>query len=585
MNEKIRNQLVTLVSDPGCYIMRNKFDKIIYVGKAKNLRSRVSSYFSGAHDYKTTKLVSEIDSFDFIVTASEKEALILEINLIKEHRPKYNIMFMDDKSYPYIKLSGDAYPKIDVTRERKHDPKADYFGPYPDASAAWQTFTFLNELLPLRKCKNMPKKVCLYYHLGQCMGPCEFDIDPEVSSKMKDQVKKILRGDVKEIVHDLNLQMEEASMSMQFEKAAIYRDQIEGLHHIATKQNMQVSDKSQQDVIHYAIHRGFICIVGLFFRDGQMIQKNMSIQSLDVNIQEAITSFLVDYYSKNPVPKLIVLPPELDNTLIADVLNTNVRTYQRGRYKQLLELAQKNAQTEIENRFEQVKHQQQTLDDAMLQLSALNDTVDLRTIDLLDISHTSGRQTVAGCVVFEDGKPVKSLYRRYKLDTGNNDVAGMQEVAYRRYLRALREETPLSDVVIVDGGKAQVSAVKEIIDTLGVSIKVCGLVKDQYHNTRALITENLEEIELDKRSPLYQLLAVMQDEIHRFAVSYHRQLRTKSMTKSVLDDLEGVGPVRKKKLLKHFGSVKKIKAASLEELAEVLGIKTAQSVYKQLEQL
>lgn len=585
MNEKIELQLKSLVGEPGCYLMKNRHDKIIYVGKAKNLRSRVSSYFSGAHDYKTTKLVSEIDHFDIIVTNSEKEALILEINLIKEHRPKYNIMFMDDKSYPYIKLSGDEYPKIDVTREKKRDPNATYFGPYPDAKAAWQTFAFLNELLPLRKCKVMPKKVCLYYHLGQCLGPCEFDIDPEVSLAMKEKVKKILRGDISDVLEELTLSMNEASDNFQFEKAALYRDQIQSLKHVGAKQNVQVNDNIEADIINYALLNGYLCIVGLFFRNGQMLQKNMSIQPLEVNIEEAIQTFLVEYYAKNPIPKQIVVPVGFDEVLLSEVLETKVRSYQRGRYKQLLEMAYKNAQNEIENRFEHIKYQQDTLDDAMLQLSSLLDEVDLRTIDLIDVSHTAGSLPVGACVVFEDGQPVKSLYRRYKLNQGNNDVASMKEIVYRRYLRALKEQSVIADVLIVDGGLAQVNGVKEIIDALDVNIKVCGLVKDEYHNTSALINHELMEIKLDKRSPLYQLLAVMQDEIHRFAISYHRKLRTKKMTKSLLDDIVGLGSVRKSKLLKHFGSLKKIREASEKELMDVLGQKIGQSVYEQLKKL
>lgn len=582
MNEKIVNQLSTLVNEPGCYLMKNKYGKIIYVGKAKNLRSRVSSYFSGAHNYKTTKLVSEIDSFEYIVTHSEKEALILEINLIKEHRPRYNIMFMDDKSYPYIKMSKEQYPKIDVTREKKHDPQATYFGPYPDASAAWQTFTFLNDLLPLRKCKQMPKKVCLYYHLGQCLGPCEFDIDPDVELAMKQQVKKILRGDIDDIVVDLNAKMSEASENFRFEQAALYRDQISGLQHVAKKQNMQTKDKSEADVINFALLNGYICIMGFFFRNGQMLQRTMSVQPLEVNIDEAIMTFLVDYYSKNKIPKQIVVSADLDRELLAELLETKVETYQKGRYKQLLDLVKRNAQNEIENRFEHLKRQQETLDDAMLQLSSILNEVDLHTIDLVDVSHTAGDLAVGGCVVFDDGQPIKKQYRRYKLNQGNNDVASMQEMIYRRYLRALKEDKPISDVLMVDGGVAQVSAALDTVQSLGLSIKVCGLVKDASHNTRALVLSDLSEIPLDKRSPLYKLLAVMQDEIHRFTITYHRQLRSKKMTKSLLDDLIGVGPVKKKKLMNHFGSFKKIKEASVEQLAEVVGVKLAQSIVEQL---
>lgn len=582
MNEMIETKLKHLPSEPGCYLMKNAAGKIIYVGKAKKLKNRVTSYFVGAHDYKTTKLVSQIADFDYIVTHSEKEALILEINLIKQHRPRYNIMFMDDKSYPYIKLSSEDYPFLRVVREKKQDPKAMYFGPYPDASAAWNATRLLNEIFPLRKCHPLRKQKCLYYHLGQCLAPCEELIDKEVSLEMKNKVIQVLRGNHKELMNDLNYQMMQASDTLEFEKALVFKHQIEGLEYITSKQHVQTNDKSSMDVFNYAIVNGYVCFYGLFFRNGQMLRKNMFIEPIEIDIQDALVSYLVQYYEKNPKPKELIVSDNLDSELLSEVLTINVSTGQRGRKRQLLEMAEHNAKHQLEVKFESVKEKDDVIEAAYQELSTMLYQPELNRIDIMDVSHTSGSNPVGATVVFERGIPVKSLYRKYKLHQANDDLKSMQEMTYRRYLRGLKQEDVLADLLIVDGGENQVRAVKDVLRSLEIDLKVVGLKKDEYHATKSLVTEDLEEIELDKRSPLYLHLAAMQDEIHRFAISFHKQLRTKQMTRSQLDDVIGIGPKRKQLLLKHFGSFKKIKEASLGELVDVLGEKTGNLVYNQL---
>ncbi len=582
MNEMIETKLKHLPSEPGCYLMKNAAGKIIYVGKAKKLKNRVTSYFVGAHDYKTTKLVSQIADFDYIVTHSEKEALILEINLIKQHRPRYNIMFMDDKSYPYIKLSSEDYPFLRVVREKKQDPKAMYFGPYPDASAAWNATRLLNEIFPLRKCHPLRKQKCLYYHLGQCLAPCEELIDKEVSLEMKNKVIQVLRGNHKELMNDLTYQMMQASDTLEFEKALVFKHQIEGLEYITSKQHVQTNDKSSMDVFNYAIVNGYVCFYGLFFRNGQMLRKNMFIEPIEIDIQDALVSYLVQYYEKNPKPKELIVSDNLDSELLSEVLTINVSTGQRGRKRQLLEMAEHNAKHQLEVKFESVKEKDDVIEAAYQELSTMLYQPELNRIDIMDVSHTSGSNPVGATVVFERGIPVKSLYRKYKLHQANDDLKSMQEMTYRRYLRGLKQEDVLADLLIVDGGENQVRAVKDVLRSLEIDLKVVGLKKDEYHATKSLVTEDLEEIELDKRSPLYLHLAAMQDEIHRFAISFHKQLRTKQMTRSQLDDFIGIGPKRKQLLLKHFGSFKKIKEASLGELVDVLGEKTGNLVYNQL---
>ena len=583
MNEKLRHALDTLPAKPGCYIYKNNRGTIIYVGKAKNLKSRVSSYFTGAHDYKTTQLVSFIEELDYIITSNEKEALILEINLIKKHRPRYNILFMDDKSYPYIKINKEGYPYLRVARDKQQDPACEYFGPYPDTGAARETVRLLNELFPLRKCKTMPKKVCLYYHIGQCLGPCEFEIDPEVEANMRNGTIQILKGQVRPLIEELEKQRDQASETLAFEEAGLYQQRINHINHIAGSQNMTSTVHKQMDVFNYAIADGFICVVGLLFRNGQMLNKTMTLQALNEDPVDALDTIILQFYQKNPLPKTVVLPTEIDLTIINELLNNKAVHAQRGQRAQLLKLAETNAKNQLRVHFEVAKKKPQVLAEALSELETILQLDQVYRIELIDVSHLAGTNPVASLVVFEDGLPVKSDYRRYKLEQGNNDVASIKEVVYRRLLRLLKQHENVADLLIVDGGKPQVNAAYEVIASLGLDLVVGGLVKDDRHQTRALVLSHGEEVDILQKPELLTMLTHMQDEMHRFALSFHRQLRSKSMVLSKLDEITGLGQVRKEKLLKKFGSYKKIKEASLAEIQEVIGKKVGEKVYEQLQ--
>lgn len=583
MNDVIQEKLRLLPHEPGCYLMKDRNQKIIYVGKAKDLFNRVHSYFRGAHDYKTTKLVANIVDFETIVTKTEKESLILEINLIKEHRPRYNIMFMDDKSYPYLKLTKEDYPKLVVSRDRKHSNKADYFGPYTDVKAARDMAALLNDIYPIRKCKTLPKKVCLYYHLKQCLGPCEFPVEENVYSDMRKEIVRVLKGDVSELTQSIQSKMENASENMHFELAGKYRDQLEALSHISDKQQVQFAANVHFDMFNYAFHQGYIGIVGFFVRNGRLLEKEMSVTPCVEDPLEALTSFIVQYYANQPKSNQIYVCDGVDATLLADVLETKVNVTHKGVRKQLMDLAKHNAQKSLMDKFELLSRDQENNDRAMEQLRELLQVEHLSRIELFDNSHISGAFAVAACVVFDDGKPNKNQYRRYQLHQGNNDTASMQEVIYRRYFRILQESGTMPDLIIVDGGITQINAAKEILTQLNLKVSLCGLAKDNRHQTAQLLNDQGEVITIIKESPLFFLLAKMQDEVHRFAITYHRLLRSKAQTKSILDEISGLGEVRKKKLLRHFGSLKNIREATVEEIAEVVPMEVAQRIKSMLE--
>ncbi|MEG0076562.1 excinuclease ABC subunit UvrC [Anaerorhabdus sp.] len=577
MNTDLQAKLQNLPMEPGCYLMKDATGTIIYVGKAKKLKNRVNQYFVGAHDFKTTKMVSHVKDFDFFITRTEKEALLLEINLIKKHRPRYNIMFMDDKTYPYIKITKEDYPTLTVVRETKKDRKSKYFGPFPDATAAHQTIRLLQTLYPLRKCKVMPKKVCLYYHLGQCLGPCEYEVDPKVYLSIVEKITRFLNGDNKEILHDLKMKMQDATEKMQYENAIEYRDLIQSIEHIADKQEVQTQDKSNRDVFSYYCDKGYLSIQGFFIRQGKLLERELSLSPLYGEEQDEFISFVTQYYQKHPLPPEIVLPNLDDITVLEEALETKITVPIKGYRKKLLDLAENNAKNQLYLKFDVIEAK---LDDDASMMKIFSELAhrDVHRVEIFDNSHISGAFTVAACVVFDDGRPNKAEYRIYKLHTTNSDVDSMKEVLYRRYYRLMIEEGRMPDCILVDGGIQQIEAAKQILDPLGLDIPLFGLVKDDKHNTSGMMNQMGELKEIDKNSPFFFLLTRMQDEVHRFAITYHRKLRQKAQTKSILDEIEGIGEVRKKKLLKHFGSFKQIKNASIEQLMEVLPREIAENV-------
>lgn len=590
MNERIKNKLALLPDQPGCYLMKDKNGTIIYVGKAKILKNRVRSYFRGSHDTKTERLVSEIDDFEYIVTESNIEALLLEINLIHKNNPKYNIMLKDDKTYPFIKITNEKYPRLMITRKVLKD-KALYFGPYPDVNAANETKKLLDRLFPLRKCNPSQKTPCLYYHLGQCLCPYAFDVDPQVYKDMVEEIKGFLSGGHTEIQDRLQEKMAYAAAHMEFEKAAEFRDQIKAIETVMTRQKMTNVDLIDRDVFGYAVDKGWMCVQVFFVRQGKLIERDVSIFPFYDDASEAFLTFIGQFYQENEhfVPKEVLIPDDIDKESVEALLATKVLQPQRGEKKKLVKLASKNAAVALNEKFDLIVRKQERTIGAVEKLgNAMNIPAPIR-IEAFDNSNIMGTNPVSAMVVFIDGRPAKNEYRKYKIKTvqGPDDYASMREVIYRRYSRVLKEGLPFPDLILIDGGKGQVDVAKDVLaNQLGVDIPVAGLAKNDKHKTSELLFgPNLEVVPLERNSQEFFLLQRIQDEVHRFAITFHRQLRSKNSFASKLDNIEGLGPKRKKNLLKEFKSLKNITAASVEELRNAgLPETVAKNVYRHLHQ-
>lgn len=568
---------------PGCYLMKNTDGKVIYVGKARKLKNRVSSYFTGAHNYKTTKLVDHIWDFDYIVTGSEKEALLLEINLIKDYTPEYNIMFMDNTYYPYIELTDETHPRLKIVRKTKNK-KNKYFGPYPDATAARNTFKLLNKLYPLRKCNHVPDKPCLYYSLHQCLGPCINEVDKSQYDEIRKELISFIHGNTKSKIDELTEKMMTASENLQFELAKEYRDLIRSIEYVTAKQNVQFGDYKDRDILGYFIDKGYISIQLFFMREGKLLYHDFNLEPVGEDFEEDLIRFLVTYYQNHPEPYELLIPQDVDLELLTEILSCHVLQPQRGDKKSLVEMANKNAKEALEKKF---LLKEKTDEKTILPIIELGQKLGIdtpHTIELYDNSNIQGAYAVAGMVVYKDGVPSKKDYRKYKIKTveGPDDYASMKEVIYRRYYRLLMEQKEMADLIIVDGGLGQIKIAKEVIDSLNLSVHICGLSKDDKHSTAMLLDEDGNQVPIDTKSPLFFLLTRMQDEVHRYAISFHRQVRSKSLFSSILDEVEGIGEARKKKLLNHFKSVKKMKEASLEELEAVIPKNTAAKLYEVL---
>lgn len=568
---------------PGCYLMKNTEGKVIYVGKARKLKNRVSSYFTGAHNYKTTKLVDHIWDFDYIVTGSEKEALLLEINLIKDYTPEYNIMFMDNTYYPYIELTDETHPRLKIVRKTKNK-KNKYFGPYPDATAARNTFKLLNKLYPLRKCNHVPDKPCLYYSLHQCLGPCINEVDKSQYDEIRKELISFIHGNTKSKIDELTEKMMTASENLQFELAKEYRDLIRSIEYVTAKQNVQFGDYKDRDILGYFIDKGYISIQLFFMREGKLLYHDFNLEPVGEDFEEDLIRFLITYYQTHPEPYELLIPQDVDLELLTEILSCHVLQPQRGDKKSLVEMANKNAKEALEKKF---LLKEKTDEKTILPIIELGQKLGIdtpHTIELYDNSNIQGAYAVAGMVVYKDGVPSKKDYRKYKIKTveGPDDYASMKEVIYRRYYRLLMEQKEMADLIIVDGGLGQIKVAKEVIDSLNLSVHICGLSKDDKHSTAMLLDEDGNQVPIDTKSPLFFLLTRMQDEVHRYAISFHRQVRSKSLFSSILDEVEGIGEARKKKLLNHFKSVKKMKEASLEELEAVIPKNTALKLYEVL---
>ncbi|MCY1118759.1 MULTISPECIES: excinuclease ABC subunit UvrC [Bacillus] len=573
MNKLIKEKLSVLPDQPGCYLMKDRQNTIIYVGKAKVLKNRVRSYFTGSHDAKTQRLVSEIEDFEYIVTSSNIEALILELNLIKKYDPKYNVMLKDDKTYPFIKITNERHPKLIVTRNVKKD-KGKYFGPYPNVQAARETKKLLDRLYPLRKCATLPDRVCLYYHLGQCLAPCVYDISEEMNKQLVDEITRFLNGGHQQIKKELTEKMQEAAENLEFERAKELRDQIAYIDSTMEKQKMTMSDLSDRDVFAYAYDKGWMCVQVFFIRQGKLIERDVSLFPMYQDPEEEFLTFMGQFYEKNNhfLPKEILVPDSVDQEMIEQLLETNVHQPKKGKKKDLLLLAHQNAKIALKEKFSLIERDEERTIGAVKQLGdALNIYMPYR-IEAFDNSNIQGADPVSAMVVFQDGKPYKKEYRKYKIKTvsGPDDYASMREVIRRRYTRVLKDELPLPDLILIDGGKGQINAAIDVLENeLNLSVPVAGLVKDEKHRTSNLMMgDTLEIVALERNSQAFYLLQRIQDEVHRFAISFHRQLRGKNAFQSILDDVPGIGEKRKKQLLKHFGSVKKMKEASIQDFQE-----------------
>lgn len=576
----IKDKLSLLPLQPGCYLMKDKDGTVIYVGKAKKLKNRVSSYFVGAHNYKTTKLVQEIVDFDYIVTDSEKEALLLEINLIKDYSPKYNISFMDNKYYPYIQLTKEEHPRLKIVRNAQNK-KHRHFGPFPDGTAARETFKLLNRLYPLRKCNHVPKKPCLYYSLNQCVAPCIKEVDEQEYKEITSSITKFIQGDTKQILKELQEKMYTASELQNYELAKECRDLIAHIQHVTSKQHVQFNDLVDRDIVGYYHDKGYLCLQLFFMRNGKLLARDLNLVPLQDDFQDQIITFLVQFYQENTEPKELLVPKELDVTLLEEIISCKIIKPQKGNKANLVSMANENAKEQLDKKFLLIQKNEAATIGAIKQLGDLLGIKLPRRIELFDNSNIQGAYAVAGMVCFKDGVPSKKDYRKFKIKTveGPDDYASMKEVIYRRYFRVLMEGLERPDLIIVDGGKGQIKVAKEVIDGLNMGIMVCGLAKDDKHSTSLLLDSNGEIVEINKKSELFFLLTRMQDEVHRYAISFHKNVRSKSLFQSILDNVEGIGPKRKKLLLKEFGSVKQLKEANLEQLEKVLPKETALNLF------
>ncbi|WP_435922288.1 excinuclease ABC subunit UvrC [Paenibacillus sp. DYY-L-2] len=618
--ETIRHKLALLPDLPGCYLMKNKDGAIIYVGKAKILKNRVRSYFTGSHNGKTQMLVSEIRDFEYIVTGSNMEALILECNLIKQHYPRYNVLLKDDKTFPYIKITNEPHPRLEVTRRLLKD-KAKYFGPYPNAYAAQQTKKLLDRMYPLRKCNVMPKEVCLYYHIGQCLAPCEKEVEQSEYDRITQEISSFLNGGHEEIKKELQRKMEEAAEELYFERAKELRDQIINIDAIMEKQKITISDAKDRDVFGFAVDKGWMCVQILYMRQGKMIERHASVFPFYGDAYSDFLSYVTQYYSDNPaLPKEILLPEkdgaqtepaetdqrsdahleseagEKSETLdpasgaaaLSEWLGVKTLVPQRGLKKQMIKMAEDNAKVALEEKFRLIERDEERTRGAAENLGRAIGLPAVSRIEAFDNSNIQGANPVSAMVVFIDGKPAKKEYRKYKVRTveGPDDYETMREVIRRRYERVLKEDLPKPDLIIVDGGKGQISAAIDVLENeLGLYIPVGGLVKDAKHRTAQLMVgDPPEPVRLARDSQEFYLLQRIQDEVHRFAISFHREQRGKSMVASRLDAIPGIGEKRRKALLKHFGSLKKIKEASVEDFRPLsIGDKLAKQIIDALQ--
>lgn len=571
--------------------MKNKNGEIIYVGKAKVLKNRVRSYFTGSHNGKTQLLVSEIVDFEYIVVSSAIEALVLECNLIKQHNPRYNVMLRDDKTYPYIKITNEQQPRLEITRKVIKD-KARYFGPYPNAGAASEVKKLLDRLYPLRKCRTMPKQVCLYYHMGQCLAPCVQDVSAEENQRLVEEISKFLDGGHEEMKQQLTEKMMHAAESMEFERAKEYRDQIKNIEAVMEKQKVTLTDTVDRDIIGYAVEKGWMCVQVFYMRQGKMIERDTTSFPYYGDEEEDFMSYVSQFYydKQNALPKEILLPEQSDPDLLGEWLGIKVHSPKRSKKRELVQMASENARIALQEKFALMSKDDARTIQAVHNLGHILGIGTPNRIEAFDNSNIQGTEPVSAMIVFTDGRPDKKEYRKFKIKTveGPDDYGSMREVIRRRYSRLLKESGSMPDLIVIDGGKGQISAAMDVLENeLGLYIPVCGLAKDDKHKTAQLMFgDPPEPVELKRDSYEFYLLQRVQDEVHRFAITFHRQSRTKTMLSSQLDEIPGIGEKRRKLLFTHFGSLKKMREATVEDFRQLgIGDKLAKEIISHLRKL
>ena len=585
---KFTKELREVPKKSGCYLMYNSDNVVIYVGKAKILFNRLKSYFIGRVTGKTKKLVSEIDHFEYIVTNSETEAFILEINLIKKYDPKYNILLRDDKSYPYIELTSDKYPRLIVKREININKKSSHlFGPYPNVYAARRLVNLLNRLYPLKKCDTMPKKVCLYYHIGECLGYCEHkDID---ITPMKNEILSILNGNDTLLINKINEKIKINSDNLNYEVCKELVEELGYIKEVFKNQSIvELDDNINRDVINYYYENSYLSIVIFFIRNGKLVGNNYKIIPIINDIKDTLEYYISTFYSKsNIAPKEIIMPEIIDIEMMSNVLNTKVITVKRGPKKKLFDMAYNNAKEQYDKEIRLIYNNEKLTTDANEELRNLLHLDKLHIIEAFDNSNLFGTFSVSGMVSFIDGVPSKKNYRKFKLTFDkNDDVASMKEVIYRRYFRVLKDKLVIPDLIIVDGGNNQINACKEILESLNLNIKVIGVKKDDHHSPESIVDgDTYEIIKIDKSSNVFRLLSRIDEEVHRFTINYHKEIRSKGSISSVLDNINGLGDKRKKMLIKKYGSVTKMKEATTYELSEIIPLKVAEELHEYLESM
>ena len=583
-----KEKLALVPNKPGSYQMKDKDGIIIYVGKAKNLKNRLKSYFTGTHTGKTLSLVENIDDFEYIVTSSELESLILEITLIKKYNPKYNILLKDDKSYPYIELTNEKYPRLKVVRNVKRKKNKNYlYGPYPNVTSARKTVNIINRIYPLRKCENLKKDLCLYYHIGLCLGYCKYDIEEDKVNKMKEEIISFLKGDSSSIEKKIVEEMERASESLNYERALELKNMLDDIKITLRKQKIDLNKDSNFDIINYYYDNNYLSIQVFFIRDGLLTGRHQEIIQTVGEISEDLEEFIVKFYDRTGIlPKELYVPESISNDILSEYLNINVSTPYRGKIKSLFDLAGENAKENLENEEESISKDEKKRKDALNELASLLNIPKIYRIESFDNSHLFGTYYVGAMVVFDDLLPNKNEYRKYKISTEvKDDLKAMYEVLYRRYYRVLMGEEVKPDLILLDGGRNQIAVCKEVISSLNLDIKIAGLVKNSHHKTNSLMDENYNIIDIPEDSNLFLYLSRIQEEVHRFAITYHRNIKSKGALSSLLDMVSGIGEKRKKDLLKKFGSLKQMKNASIEQLEEILPKDISEELYEYLKTL